>query len=149
MAITPLSQQDSRWGNKYLGKTKYTIARYGCVTVDLTMIYNYIFGRQKTPDNVAQILEYTSGGLLIWKSLQKLNLSLKERFYGKQSDTINAGLKNPKTFVILQVNSNHWVWLIGRYIPYFGYKIIDPWDGRTKHTNAYRNNITGGAVITI
>ena len=143
-----LCQQDKRWASKFLGKTKYNLGRWGCTTTGITQGYNLLFGKQKTPANVAQILDYTPEGYILWKSLQKLNLRLTERFYGRKDVSIMEGLKNPNKFVLLQVNNNHWVFLMGRWIPILGYRIADPWKGDTCYTNRYKNNITGGAVIT-
>jgi hypothetical protein len=48
--------------------------------------------------------------------------------------------------VALQVNNNHWVWLIGRYIPLLGYRIADPMTGGKAYSSRYKT-ITGHAVI--
>lgn len=132
----------------YLGKTKYTVARWGCLDTVVTQIYNYIFGKEITPDIMAKKLEFNENGELLWNSLKNVNLNLKSRVRTYRKDLIDQSFKNPNEFIALQVKNSHWVWVIGRYIPYFGYKIADPIGGKIRYTNYYDNKITGHAVIT-
>jgi hypothetical protein len=39
------------------------------------------------------------------------------------------------------------VWVIGRYIPYLGYRIVDPMGGVKAYSSKYKR-ITGHAIIT-
>ena len=143
--MTTFSQQDRRWvGTKY--SNGYTIGRYGCTLTDLTMIHDWFTGEQMTPDQVAAKLKYTSG-LIIWDSLKNVGLKLVQRIRVRDDNAIRAGLAANDQCVIVEVNHNHWLWVIGRSLPGLGYKVVDPWDGRTKYTNSYSNNITGLAII--
>jgi len=132
----------------YLGKSRYTIARWGCLDTVVTMIYDYIYGLKMTPDQMAQRLEFNVDGELLWYSLKNVNLKLKSRVRTYRKDLIDQAFKNPSDYIAFQVNNNHWVWVIGRYIPVLGYRIVDPLHGDKTYTNRYKNNITGHAVIT-
>jgi len=139
------SQQDGRWASAiYNGH--YSIGRYGCLITCVTMVDDWLFSANRDPLWVASMLAY-SNGLLIWGSLAKIQMKLVQRVYVRNDAIISNALADPSTCVVLQVNSNHWVFAIGRKIPVLGYRIADPWDGRIKYTNAYRNNITGCAVL--
>jgi len=146
MGLVSLCQQDSRWAGKTMGAGNWTIGRWGCLLTDVTMMYDWFFNRNAGPDWVDSQLSFTQG-LLIWSSLSKIGLHLVTRTNGRNDVVIREGLANPNECVMLQVNNSHWLFLTGRWIPVFGYNVIDPWDGRTKYTNAYGNNITGSATI--
>lgn len=146
--MTIFSQQDSRWANVKMGGSNYTIGRWGCLLTDLTNLRNFIFGSAMRPDQADDKLSFTKDGLLIWGSLSGIGLKLVERVYKNDYNKILSVYKSSDKYAILQVNNNHWVWVIGRYIPYFGWKIGDPWTGTSCYTNKYRNNITGFAVIS-
>lgn len=139
------SQQDPRWAQtKY--SNGYTIGRYGCTLTDLTMIRDWFLHDDMVPPVVASKLQYASG-LIIWASLKNIGLSLVERVRVRNDAKIQQALASSDHCVIVEVNHNHWLWVIGRQLPVLGYRVVDPWDGRIKYTNAYRNNITGCAVI--
>lgn len=130
----------------FLGKTKFTVARWGCLVTVITMIYDYVYDRKMTPDSCAQKLQFMPSGDLVWGSLKNLTLRLVERVRRFDKAKIDAAFKNPDQYVALQVNSSHWVWVIGRYIPYLGYRIADPLRGDRGYSRRYKN-ITGHAVI--
>jgi hypothetical protein len=131
----------------FLGKTKFTIARWGCLDTVMTEIYDYLYGDKMTPDVMAQKLVFNENGDLVWSSLSNVDLKLisRVRYYNKAG--IDKALKDPDQYIALQVNNNHWVWVIGRYLPFLGYKIADSWLGDKSYTNRYKNNITGYALI--
>lgn len=139
------SQQDSRWSNLKFGGG-YSIGRYGCVITDLAMIRDWFYNFDSNPIWVSQQLSY-SNGLVIWSSLPKVGLSLVRRVYGRNDTIIKSALAAPDQCCILQVNNNHWLFLIGRQLPVLGYRVVDPWTGQICYTNKYGNNITGCAVI--
>lgn len=139
------SQQDSRWRSVIFGG-HYTIGRYGCTITDLTMIHDWFYNEGWSPSNVASKLKYTNG-LIIWKSLENIGLRLINRIRVRNDAAIRGALAANDQCVIVEVNHNHWLWVIGRQLPGLGYRVVDPWDGRTKYTNAYGNNITGCAII--
>jgi hypothetical protein len=146
MALTKFSQQDPRWAStKY--QDGFTIGRYGCEITNLAMIYDWFFLSNKTPLYVAQNLKFNNGDIL-WSSLPKINLKLEKRYYSRDDNRITQALNNPNECCTVQVNNNHWLFIIGRKLPVLGYKVTDPWLGDTCYTNRYKNNITGFAVIT-
>jgi hypothetical protein len=146
--MTIFNQQDARWAKEILGNTPYTIGRWGCLTTVLTMIHNEIKGSVMTPLQCAKLLKFTPDGLVIWSSLKEIDLKLVNRMKFRHDVIIQSALNSKDDYVALQVNNNHWVWLIGRYIPILGYRIVDPWTGTKCYTNRYKNNITGCAIIS-
>lgn len=138
------NQQD--YPKSYLGKTKFTVSRWGCLVTVITMIYDYVYDRKMTPDSCAHKLEFMPSGDLIWDSLKNVSLRLVARVRRFDKAGIDSAFRNPNQFIALQVNNSHWVWVIGRYIPYFGYRIVDPLHGDKCYSNRYKK-ITGHAVI--
>jgi hypothetical protein len=131
----------------YLGNTSYTVARWGCLSLVVNMGYNFLFGKNVQPPEIVKILSYSSSGNLLWPSLLKLDLKLVKRISQTSTpyDAINAGYKNPNQFVALEVkNGAHFVWLIGRYIPLLGYRIVNPFGGKKEYM---KNGITGCRII--
>lgn len=146
--FTNYSQQDPRWASLKLGKSPYTVGRYGCTSVCVTDVMNWLLNKSIPPSETVPKLAYTSEGLILWDSLKNLGLSLVGRFYGRQYEVIDKALADPGLCAIAQVNGNHWVWVIGRRLPILGYRIADPWTGTKAYTNRYKNNITGCAIIS-
>lgn len=142
------SQTDVRWCNENLKGTVYTIGRWGCLMVSSVNVRNYKNKSAMTPTQANEKLSFTKDGLLIWSSLKNIGLQLVERVYKNDYAKIKAAYDSKDKYVILQVRSSHWVWVVGRYIPYFGWKIADPIDGRTKYTKTYGNQITGFAIVS-
>lgn len=140
------SQQDPRWANLQFGGG-YTIGRYGCVISCLTMARNWFFNDNKTPDWAARLLLFSSGAV-IWSSISNIGLRFVQRVFGRNDAVINEALINPNKCCLIQVNNNHWLWLIGRLVPGRGWKVVDPWHGDICYTDRYGNNITGCAVIS-
>jgi hypothetical protein len=106
------------------------------------------FGVMIAPDEIASdINAYTQDGLILWQNLKLPGKwHLRARIQGRNDAAINASLKSPDEFVLLQVSDgSHWVLALSK--TFFGndYNIADPWTG-TKRTalGAYRN-ITGSA----
>ena len=142
-----LSQRDSRWSFEKIGKTNITVGRMGCTITCLAMLSSY-FGCYKTPGMLAKYLSYTKDALLIWSSIpSELCFSLHKRFYGYNAELIAEGLKLKNTAVILQVQGYHWVVAISKIPLTKTYIIADPWTGKLSTTLAYKNQITGGAVL--
>lgn len=145
MAFTPFNQLD--YPKVYLGNTKYTVARWGCLSLVVNMGYNYMFGKNVQPPAMVKILTYDSNGNLQWPSLKKINLMLVSAV--RKSSTpygmINEGYKNPNQFVALEIkNGAHFVWLIGRYIPLLGYRVLNPFGGKKEYM---KYGITGCRII--
>lgn len=141
--VIKLNQREWK-GN--LGKTAYSIYRWGCTTVDVTAIKAWYDGKMViNPTQMAQKLQYTKDGLLIWASLKKVGMKLVARVNGQNDKMIQTALKHPTQCVILQVEGNHWVWATGRSV-LGGYKIMDSWFGDFATTRRYKS-ITGFAIV--
>ena len=131
----------------YLGKTRYTFARYGCLSDVIIMGYDWLFGKSKTPDQIVPQLSYNSDGMLLWDSLKVLGLQLKCRVAKSKNPfgTIDYWWKDNSVFCALEINNGvHFVWQVGRWYPLLGYRIFDPWENRIKFL---KSGITGCRVI--
>jgi hypothetical protein len=130
-----------------MGASKLTLGGYGCTTCCVSMVSAW-YGEYVSPDKLAKSKAlYTTAGLIIWQALGFLKFKFSERFYSFRKDKIDEALASSSKTVILQVNNDHWVWAIGKWLPVLGYRIIDPWTGSVCYSNRYRNNITGGAIF--
>lgn len=160
------SQRDPKWAAVKMGKTQFTVGRYGCTITDLSMLSTYFasihFGVANDPEFYAKALSFTAEGYLIWESLPKVSaMHLMKRFRKEEMSNLNmnklilTALINPKTAALVQVNGNHWVLATGTVKDANGniktgeYQIADPWFGDRSTTARYGNKITGGAIISV
>lgn len=143
-SMTFFGQRDKRWANVKVGQTNRTLSSIGCTTCTLSDATSY-FKIEKTPDVLAKTLDYTPDALILWGSLPKVGLKLKQRFYGYKKDIIAAGLKDPNTTVSLNVDGGaHWVFAL-KAIPFTNsYLVHDPWYNR----KSIYGGVVGGAIIT-
>jgi hypothetical protein len=148
-----ICQRDPKWGKEKLGESPLTIARWGCTTCCICMITDY-FGFYKDPVEIQKYIKYTDNnhpqgpGLIIWQSINIGGLKFEKRLYAQNDTEIQKSLKDPKKAVILEVNKNHWVLVIGK-IPFTNiYRIADPLYGDKSTTLRYKSNITGSAHFT-
>ena len=71
-----------------------------------------------------------------------------KRLYTRDDAVIQAALKDPNSFVLLQVdNGQHWVLALSK--TWFGndYNVADPWLGKKVTACSMYHNITGCAVF--
>ncbi|OPX89000.1 MAG: hypothetical protein A4E53_01733 [Pelotomaculum sp. PtaB.Bin104] len=152
MKIITLSQQDKRWGNITLGNTNYKMSRYGCLVTCLSAISDWcrqFKGMYINPGEAARGLRFNKDGLLLWESLGGIfQFVLEKRLYHSSPTLIKAAMDDPYRCVVLQVNSNHWVWCLGKSL-LGGWKIMDPWYGDVSTTRRYKNNISGFAILKL
>jgi hypothetical protein len=147
MNVVSLWQRNPQWSRVKLLPSDLTIGRYGCTTTAICDLAAW-YGCPKNPDQVIGTnIQYTKGGLVIWKDIKFSNFHFVKRFYGMQKDVIDAALAAPFDTVLLEVGHSHWIWAIGHAWG-GGYRICDPWDGSKSTTIRYKNDITGGAVFT-
>lgn len=146
--LTLFSQQDPRWAKMKLGESPCTVGRYGCTSVCITIGRNWLLKGDLNPGQIIPKLSYTKDGLILWGSLAKIGLKLNLRAYTRNDSTIQKALEAENAVCLLEVNHNHWLFLIGRKLPFLGYRVIDPWRGDKCYTSRYGNNITGFAVIS-
>jgi hypothetical protein len=143
--FTPFNQLN--YPNTYLGNTKYTVSRWGCLSLVINMGYNFLFGKNVQPPEMVKILTYSADGNLQWGSLSKIGLKLVKRISQTLPpyDAIKSGYENPNQFVALELhNGSHFVWVIGRRIPLLGYRILNPFGGKKEYC---KNNITGCRIV--
>lgn len=149
MTVQPLSQRDIRWRNKTLGFSRLTIGGYGCTLTSLTMLINYIEGKNYTPDQVNERLKAVkafSGALLLWARVPLAYPSLKfiKRAYNYSNTDVAWNIYVRKVPVLVEVNAasigavKHWVLFIGDK------KMCDPWTGSIQSTSKYP--LTGYSV---
>jgi hypothetical protein len=111
------------------------------------MGYNWLFGKNKTPDQIVPQLSYNSNGMLLWGSLKNLGMELKERVAYTRTPyaVIDKWWPNPNVCCALEINNGvHFVWQIGRWWPGLGYRIVDPWTGKKTWQ---KNKITGCRIF--
>lgn len=156
--ITPLSQRAPICAELCLGQSDSTIGRYGCTITCLSMASEYFHSvnpsiAYRLPQELAKTLKFTSEGLLIWESLSSIGMKKENRFYGANYQLINEALAHPKKVCLIQVkmmNGFHWVLALSK-VPGTNdtYNVADPWYGDRSTTRRYKNQISGGAVISI
>lgn len=136
-------QRDPRWSGVRLGASKRTVGTDGCTTSTISDSVSYLLGTIKDPGYLAQTLNYTPEGYIIWPSLAKIGLGLKTRFRYYDKQIIADGLKNPNTTVSLNVDGGrHWVFAL-RDLGFGKYWVHDPWTNSKK----IYGGVVGGAVI--
>lgn len=141
-----LCQRNPEWGDKKLGASNLTIAKYGCTTTCTSMLSDY-FGCYQQPDDIAAHIDwYTPEGLILWTKLNFSKMGFVWRFYKNNPQTINAAVKDPNLACMLEVEGKHWVVVLSKLPLLNVYRIADPWDGKVKLSTAYKT-ITGGAVF--
>lgn len=148
MALTFFSQNDNRWKNKYLGSSKSKVGGYGCTITSCACLGSW-FNEIRTPLELASALNFTSTGLLYWKSIDKVykKMRFEWRFYTFDKALIEKALADPDKVVLLQVDRGyHWVALVGKVLGQ--YRAVDPYPFPTK-TRLYKaSDIVGGAILT-
>ena len=154
----PLAQRNPLWGTKKLGASDLSIGMDGCATCAICNGL-YYFGFYLTPDVLAgDANNYTKpgyvdgAGLIIWQNLRlpggfKFIKRIGSHSQPKRDDAaIQASLKGPNTFVLLEVdNGQHWVLATGRTLFGNDYKIYDSWFGDKRTACGTYKNITGSA----
>lgn len=141
------SQKDPRWSYEFIGRTKYTIGKFGCLITCIAMLTTY-FRPDKTPDRVSYILKFTDQALLIWDSCIFENFRFYHRAYHPSLALIKEAIKDKDRAVVLQVHGGtHWVvatginWLTGKI------QIADPLYGDRATMDRYNNTINGAAFF--
>lgn len=148
--LTLYSQRNIKWSLDYLGASKLMVGRFGCTTTAIAMGLTNM-GAPITPAQIAAHKDwYTPDGLILWNSLELPGgFKFKKRIYSRVDKVIQDALKDPNSFVILEVNyGQHWVLALSK--SWFGnsYKVADPWKGDTCDVLSRYHNITGCAVFS-
>lgn len=141
-----LCQRDPIWSDQTIGTTMMTVARWGCLITSMSMLTDY-FGNYRDPATLAKagsIIKYNSSGQVIWDTVKLSCMKFERRIKYREDVEILRSLKDPDKAVCLEVDGSHWVVATGKNLLFDGYKIVDPWTGRSSTTGAYKN-ITGSA----
>ena len=142
-----LCQRNPLWSGVHLGLSCETVGSAGCLTTHLSMIMDFL-GIYKNPGELAQWPNlYTSQGELIWENLPGLKLIKRE--FGYYPANIQAAIKNPNQYVIVEVGNaatgkTHWMWAWSKTL--FGdWRVADPWNGTETLASTYKHSI--GPII--
>lgn len=138
-----LSQKDPQWANVRLGQSNKTNASDGCLNTCNSAVTDEI-GNYHNPKWTAQNLDFTLAGLFLWASIIKVKLDFVYRFYLQDDVKIKKAFADPDQFVVLQVNNNHWLWLVGVK---GGYRVMDPFYGDVIRITQRKYKITGFAIL--
>ena len=130
-----------------LGESGVSFRKAGCLSDCIIMGYDYLFGKQATPYNLVPKLKYTAGGLITW-DLSALGMKLYEKVSGDPTAVVNKYWPNKDVCCALEINGgSHFVWQIGRKIPVLGYKIVDPWTGKSTYIGLTNYRVTGCRIF--
>ncbi len=135
LKVSNYKQTDTRWANKKIGSTKYTIGDIGCTTTAIAMTESYRTGTTIYPDAMSKKLSYSSSGMLYWPD----NYSNTTDFTNYM-ETIYNLLRQGKPVIVGAKKANgsqHWVVVTGVYgvntLTPAAFKINDP--GSSTRTN--------------
>ena len=131
--------------NDYLGKSKISIAKSGCLTCDITVGVNSLKGTAYNPVDISKKLAYIDG-ILQWASLANIGLKLIYKSTTRNDNAVGEALSNPDRFAVLEINHGaHFVLVIGRKLPVLGFRVYDSFYG----DKAYRYNsvVTGCRIV--
>ncbi len=128
-----LCQRNPSWADVKIGDTNMTLARWGCLITDLSMLTDY-FGDYISPNRIAtdkKLVMFNNNAQVIWESLCLPSMAFDRRIKYRDDEAILDSLKNPNKAVIIEVDGSHW--LTGMYkIPLLNkYICADPWTGGT------------------
>lgn len=135
LSVPDYKQTDSRWANKKIGSTNYTIGQIGCTTTALAMTESYRTGSTVYPDTMESRLSYSSGGALYWPA----NYSSTTSFANYMQTIYNLLIQGKPVIIgAKKVNgAQHWVVVKGIYgvntLTPTAFKINDP--GSNTRTN--------------
>lgn len=143
-----LSQLNPEWSAKLIGKTPFTIGRWGCLITCISMLSDY-YGVYKDPSELANALTFDKYGRLYWKTVNSVWPKIHHRIRGDgfSATLLRAVLKSDDRSAVLELNHAHWVVAV-RPTWYGHYIIVDPIDGRKKSTRVYgKTPITGYSIF--
>jgi len=92
--VVSYKQTDSRWSNKKIGSSSYTIGNAGCLITSMSMSESYRRGVTVTPTYIVNNFSFTSSGNMYWPSNYTISTS------SNYLTTIYNNLKNNKPTII-------------------------------------------------
>ena len=150
-----LSQLDPRWCNVKLGSTPYPIGRWGCYETSILNGANALNANPKgllPSDLAANVANFNSNGDLfaekICKQIGTIKFNGKELTYNPVN--IAAALKDPRRFVILNVNGGaHFVLCWGKVPLFDDWFVADPLGGKIVRAKAKYHNVVGARYFSL
>ncbi len=140
-----ISQQDKRWGNVKIGRSKVDLMGNGCTITSLCMISSKFTHPPYLPDEGARNWVFDLRGRIIWTRTKFRGFEFVWRAYTNNFDQIKQYANDPNKAVILHVNGSHWV-AVKEVV---GEKIVihDPWDGKEYDNLPRKYKIVGYALF--
>lgn len=122
-------QVDEQWSRDTLGKTNYTIGRWGCTITCICMLWTRFYKDDFLPSRAAKQFKFTNDGRLYWSS-DFSGMKFIRRGYGDPAKELMKEYVSKEKGMIIEVNYTHWVVLY--YNGFLGPYILDPLDGKMK-----------------
>lgn len=105
-----LSQLDPKWAHKTIGRTHFTLGRWGCTITSLCMILDKMHpGIGLMPDEAALKWTFNNRAEIIWRASDFEQMKFLKRGYGGGVDGVFEHMNSEDYGVILEVNHSHWV----------------------------------------
>lgn len=160
--MTLYKQADPRWAKKIVGfgNKSQTFEHVGCTVSDITYLYNFVTGKNFTPEDINGKLitlgEYSAknqrgafiGASIMWKNIEKALPELKwvYRDYNYNNTKVWSWITLwPRLPVLVEiyksdsVTKRHWVVYLG------GQKMYDPIQGKILSTSTPGYNTPTGS----
>ena len=171
-----LKQNDPRWGNLKIGKSKYTIGTNGCLITSVCMLwskFHYTGDDYLTPAEAVKEWEFTAvegdpdPRYLVWKSINYSGMKfiwrelgwnpeklITDPVTGEKDLTFNIVkkyMKHPDYGIALKVinskGEQHWLAGVGKSV--FNWAANDPWNGKRLWAAPYPyTRLDGFALIS-
>jgi hypothetical protein len=103
-----LKQGDNRWNRFTIGKTKFTLGRWGCTITSLCMMLSKFTLAYPMPDAAAKQWKFDSSGRIIWKTTDFQFAKFIWRYAYNNVTAIEKYGNDPNKGVIVEVDNYHW-----------------------------------------
>jgi len=127
-----LKQGDGRWNRITLGKTKFTLGRWGCTITSLCMMLSKFTLAFPYPDGAAKQWKFDSSGRIIWGKSDFVYAKFIGRYTSYNPLSIEKYANDPSKGVVVEVDHYHWCcvnrWENGKpvlYDPLIGDELLD------------------------
>lgn len=148
--VTPISQRDIRWKDVKIGKSKLTIADFGCTISSCCMALEKLRGYTARPDDAAKFWKFTTWGGIIWTGSKFKGMKFIWRGYDADLEKVKEYANSEGKAAVMNVDAfgkkgGHWVYVEsvdGDLI-----RIVDPWDGKRYPTLPSKYRFCGYALF--
>lgn len=143
--ITPINQQDQKWGKTFIGNTRLRLDRWGCCICSLCMLLEKLRGNFCDPSNAAKYWKFNAKGEILWNTTAFNGMTFIKRSFFYNYAEIEKYANEPTLGVIIEVNHKHWLYAekaSNRKI-----SIIDPIDGQKYNDVPTKYQITGYSIF--